>query len=147
MMKAREKLAFLAAAVLAAVMLMLGTAGGAEAHGLYQHPVKSSTPTLAAAPGKTSAPRAAFDLEADGRSPLRYDMTLQDTDRQSPASDRFDHAPCCGGGACHAGVVAAGPTAWRPLRTSAELPPPSCCGSPTRFPSGIERPPKRPSAI
>jgi hypothetical protein len=148
MRTAPAKLAFLAAFVLAATVIVgLGGAGRAEAHGLYHNPVKSAAPSLAAAPDSTQAMRAPFTLKAEGRTPVQARMVLQDTDRHPPASDRFDDAPCCSGAACHAGIAALSPAPSLLALKSAKLPLPSCYGSPARLPSGIERPPRQSSTI
>jgi hypothetical protein len=147
MIMGRAKLAYLAAAILAGVMLVLGSAGQAEAHGRPHHTAKSAASTFAAAPDLTTAARAAFTLESDARGSRRVHVGSHETDRQLPASDRSSDTPCCGGAPCHAGVAALSLTPLLLELTSAKLPPPSCYGSPSRLPSGLDRPPRRPSTV
>lgn len=145
MIMGRAKLAYFAAFFIAATMLVLGGAGRAEAHGRPHHSVTSAAPSVAAAPGM-SAP-AAFGLEAEGRGLMQIPTVLHETGHEPPASDRLSDTPCCGGALCHAGVVESSPGVSLLALTGAKLPLPTCYGSPARMPSGIERPPRRPSTI
>jgi hypothetical protein len=146
MIMGRAKLAYLAAFFIAATMLVLGGSSPADAHGLPHHPVASAAPSVAAAPGITSAP-AAVSLEAEGRGLMRIATVLHVSDHEPPASDRSSETPCCGGALCHAGVAESSPEVSLLALTGAKLPLPTCYGSPARMPSGIERPPRRPSTI
>jgi hypothetical protein len=145
MIMGRAKLAYFAAVFIAATMLVLGGASPADAHGRPHHPVTSAAPSVAAAPGM-SAP-AAFGLEAEGRGLMQIRTVLHETGHEAPASDRLSDTPCCGGALCHAGVAESSPDVSLLALTGAKLPLPSCYGSPARMPSGIERPPRRPSTI
>ena len=146
MIVGRAKLAFFAAVFAAAAMLVLGGASRAEAHGRYNSPVQAAGHRLAAA-DVASGLRVAFALEFDGAAPVRAHMAWQEMDRQPPAPDRSDDNPCCGAGVCHAGVTAPSPAPALLDVAGAKLPLPRCYGLPARMPSGIERPPRRPSTI
>jgi hypothetical protein len=141
------KLAYLAVVFLAAVMLLLGGAGRAEAHALPNHAAASAAHGLAAAPGTTSVALAALTFEGERSAPMRADMVSHESDTQPAAPDRSNDAPCCGGGLCHTGVVAPTPAVSPLALMGAKLPLPNGYDSASPMPSGIERPPRRPSAI
>jgi hypothetical protein len=140
------KLACLAAICLAAVMLVLGGASRAEAHGRHSPPVAPAAhgPAVQAPTATTGAVLA---LEAEGRGPVRVQKVLHGSGHQPPPADQLNDTLCCSGAACHGGVAALSPAPSLRELTGAKLPLPRCYGSPSRLPSGIERPPRRPSTI
>jgi hypothetical protein len=137
------KLAFHAAVVVAAVVLVLGSAGRAEAHGL-PHPSSKSVESGLAAPDTPRGARAAFALETGVGTPIAAPIS-HEIDSQPPTSDTSDGDPCCGGALCHAGAMTSSPTPWLRDPTGAKMPLPSGSGSPARMSWGIERPPRCPA--
>jgi hypothetical protein len=134
------RLAFLAAVALVAVMLVLGSAGRAEAHGLPHHSLKSVAPGLAA-PDATRAARPVFALETEVGIPVAAPIS-HEIDGQPLAPDTSDGDPCCGGALCHAGAMTSSPTPWLRDPRGAKMPLPSGSGSLARMSWGIERPPR-----
>jgi hypothetical protein len=130
--------AAIAAALIAALMAIIGSASPAAAHGSQHH-----VPIIDAA----STPASDYFQAVAGAKlglavhELSEQIGTRSSDERSQPSDQHDC--CCGGALCHAGATLANELVVFRYLDGEKVLPPKSSRKQARFPSGLERPPRR----
>lgn len=134
----RQKLA-VAAALLVAILLVVGGAAPAVAHGSHPHHATVERPQIdhRSEPGEMSEASA-------GHTALARPASERDLPQGIPDKTTGNADCCCGGLMCYVGATLPVAIVSHPFSNSARVVPEPSSSVEERVPSGLERPPRSP---